>query len=97
MLERDYQAKLILRIKSLIIGCQVLKNDAEYIQGFPDLIVVKGIKCGFLEVKREKNSLVRPNQIHYVKKLNASGGFARFIFPENEMEVLRELQQALRP
>ena len=40
MLERDFQAKLIRDIKKRFPGCIVLKNDASYIQGFPDLTIL---------------------------------------------------------
>ena len=33
MLERQYQSRLVKRLKSEFPGCIVLKNDANYIQG----------------------------------------------------------------
>ena len=60
--EREYQAKLIKRIKELLPGCVVMKNDPEYIQGIPDLTVLYHDKWATLEVKREKNAKHRPNQ-----------------------------------
>ena len=42
MLERDYQSHLIKRIKALLPGCVVLKNDSSYLQGIPDLVIFYG-------------------------------------------------------
>ena len=93
--EREYQAKLIKKIKGLLPGCIVIKNDPEYIQGIPDLTILHGDKWATLEVKREKNASHRPNQDYYVGMMDGMS-FSRFIYPENEEEVLNELQSTLR-
>lgn len=96
MLESQYQAKLIKRIKTILPGCLVMKNDTEYIQGIPDLTILYGVRWAALEVKRSKKDFnnPRPNQEWYVYKLNEMS-FASFIYPEIEEEVLYDLQQAL--
>ena len=38
--ENKFQAKLIKDIESRFPGCIVIKNDANYIQGIPDLTVL---------------------------------------------------------
>lgn len=93
MLERDYQAQLIKKIKNLFPGCIVLKNDPEYLQGFPDLTILYRDTWAVLEVKRSKDASHRPNQDFYVRMANKMS-YASFIYPENEEEVLNELQQA---
>lgn len=93
MLESKYQAELIRKLKKLFPGCEVLKNDSSYIQGIPDLTILHGDKWAMLEVKPSANASERPNQRHYVTQLS-SMSFAAFIFPENEEEVLNELQRA---
>ena len=40
--EREFQAKLIKEIKNKYPGCMVLKNDPNYIQGVPDLLILHG-------------------------------------------------------
>ncbi len=72
-------------------GCLVLKNDASYIQGIPDLIVLYKDKWAALECKRSTNSHHQPNQDFYVDKMDKMS-FSRFICPENQEEVLNELQ-----
>lgn len=96
MLERNFQAGLIKEIKALYPGCIVLKNDPNYIQGFPDLTVLYNDKWALLETKRESDASHRPNQDYYIKRGNKMS-FARFISPENKEEVLNELQQAFEP
>lgn len=96
MLESTYQARLIKTLRKRLPGCVVLKNDANYLQGFPDLTIFYGPRWGCLEVKISADADIQPNQEWYVEHLNRMS-FARFIFPENEREVLSELQQALWP
>ncbi len=96
MRENAFQHMLIKKIKQRFPGCMVLKNDPNYIQGIPDLIVLHGPRWAALEVKRSARASHRPNQEHYVEKMNQMS-YARFIYPENEEEILDELQQALRP
>ena len=68
----------------------MLKNDPDYIQGIPDLIVLYFDRWAGLECKRSREASHRPNQDYYVSKMNDMG-FARFIFPENKEDVLNEL------
>jgi hypothetical protein len=93
--ERDYQQYLIRHLKELFPGCVVLKNDPEYIQGFPDLLVLYGNKWAALEVKASHRSAEQPNQAYYVEQLDFMS-FAAFIYPENEEEVLNALQHTFR-
>ena len=92
-LESEFQAKLIAELKIIFPGCVVMKNDANYIQGIPDLTILYKDKWACLECKQSKNSKKRPNQGYYIEKLNEMS-YSSFIFPENKEEVLRELQQA---
>ena len=92
--ESDYQGLLIKKIKKLLPGAMVLKNDPDYIQGIPDLLVLYGNKWAALECKRSSKASHRPNQDYYVSKMNDMS-FSAFIFPENEAEVLDALQRTL--
>ena len=94
-LERDFQSKLIKRLKDEFEGCVVLKNDSSYIQGIPDLLVLFNDKWAMLECKRSSSASHRPNQEYYVDLLDKMS-FSRFICPENEEEVLHDLEQAFR-
>ena len=49
MLESKFQANLIKKIKKQYPGCIVMKNDASYIQGIPDLLVLYKDKWVSLE------------------------------------------------
>ena len=93
--ESQFQAGLIKRLKKQFPGCLVLKNDANYIQGFPDLTVLYKSKWALLECKRECEAHKQPNQQYYIDKGNEMS-FARFICPENEEEVLNDLERAFR-
>lgn len=93
MRENRYQAGLIRRLKERFPGCVVLKNDANYIQGIPDLTIVYKNRWAMLECKQMVSSNRRPNQEYYIQKLDGMS-FARFISPENEEEVLNELERS---
>ena len=93
MRESQYQAKLIKRIKALFPGCIVLKNDPNYVQGIPDLLVLFGDRWAALEVKQSELASQRPNQRYYVGQMDDMS-FAAFIYPENEEEVLDALQRS---
>lgn len=94
MRESEYQAGLITRIKTLLPGCLITKNDANYVQGLPDLTVFYKNRWAFLEVKASEKSKERPNQRHYIEHWSRYS-FTAFVFPENEAEVLMRLEQYL--
>lgn len=91
--ESSFQSKLIKELKSRFTDCVVIKNDANYLQGICDLIILFENKWAALECKRSKNERHQPNQDYYVNKFD-NMSFARFIYPENKEEVLDELQRA---
>jgi len=93
--ESLFQSNLITELRKLFPGCIILKNDPNYLQGFPDLIILYKNKWAALEVKSTEEAHKQPNQIYYVELANDMS-YANFIFPENRQEVLDELQQALR-
>lgn len=94
-LENKFQKELIDEIKETYPGCVVIKNDPNYIQGFPDLTVLYKDKWAVLECKKAKRAQHQPNQDHYVDKLD-NMSFSRFIYPENKEEVLNDLQQSFQ-
>ena len=94
-LESKFQSELIKEIKALLPGVIILKNDPNYIQGFPDLTILYKDRWALLEIKRGKNATRQPNQEHYILTAKAMS-YASFIYPENREEVLDELQRALR-
>ena len=93
-LERDFQAKLIKESKVMFKGCIIVKNDPNYIQGIPDLLILYNDRWAALEVKKSEHAHHQPNQEYYVDLMDQMS-FAAFIYPENKEEILYELQQAL--
>lgn len=94
MRESQFQAQLIKKLNKMLPGIIILKNDPNYIQGIPDLILLYKNRWAALEVKRGAVASVRPNQAHYVRTMHAMS-YAAFIYPENESEILSEVQQSL--
>lgn len=95
MLERDYQAKLIKKLRRMFPDCVILKNDPDYLQGVPDLVIFHGDRYAFLEVKASEDSKFQPNQEYYLRLLD-SMSFASVIYPSVEQDVLDALSRALQ-
>ncbi len=95
MRESKFQHELIQDLKKRFPDCIVMKNDPNYIQGIPDLLVLHGKHWASLECKKDASSKHRPNQDYYVDKMNKMS-FSRFIFPENKEEVLDDLEQSFK-
>jgi hypothetical protein len=96
MRENKFQSDLRKRLSEMFPGCFILKNDPTLLQGVPDLTILFNDRWAGLEVKRSASSPFEPNQEYYISVWNEMS-FAAVIYPENEEEVLRGLQQALRP
>lgn len=92
MTEAQYQNSLIKRLAMTFPGIVILKNDPTYIQGIPDLILLYRDKWAMLEVKKTPDSHHQPNQEYYVNMLNGMS-YARFVYPQNEREIIDELIQ----
>ena len=93
--ESEFQAKLIRELKERYPGAVVLKTDPNYIQGFPDLLMLYGKHWSALECKRQAHAHVQPNQEFYVDLLN-SMSFASFITPNMKDEVLHAMEQSFQ-
>lgn len=92
-LESGFQDKLIETLKKIFPGCMVFKMEQK--QGIPDLLILYKDKWASLECKQSARAKRQPNQEYYVGKMDGMS-FSRFISPENEEEVLSELQQAFK-
>lgn len=92
MKENQFQRKLIVELKDIFNGCVVLKNDPNYIQGMPDLVIFYKDKYAMLECKKSKNETHQPNQDYYIGMFGAMS-YASFIYPENKNQVLDELKR----
>lgn len=97
MLEKDFQALFIAKVKEILPGAIPIKNDSRYRQGIPDWLVIYKDKALFFEIKAAKNASLQPNQWYYIQIITDNGGFARMVYPENYEEVLNEIQQSFRP
>lgn len=93
MRESNFQASLIKELEELFPGCIILKNDANYIQGFPDLTVLYNKTWAVLECKKSINEHFQPNQEYYIKRCNEMS-FSAMVCPQNKEAVLYDLQTA---
>lgn len=95
MLESNFQSDLIKDIEERLPGAIVLKNDAKYKRGIPDLLVLYEDKWAALENKKDSKASKRPLQDYYIHRMNKMS-FARFVRPENKEEVLDEMEHTLK-
>jgi len=90
MLESSFQSKLIKELKERYPGCLVLKNDPNYIQGIPDLLILYNDRWAALECKKSSSAHHQPNQEYYIDKMNYMS-FARCIDPSNKLDIFLAL------
>ena len=96
--ESRFQSDLIQKLKTMFPGCVIMKLDANYIQGIPDLLILYKNKWAILECKKSEHEALtnpRPNQPYYVDILNQMS-YASFIYPENEEDILNDLQRTFK-
>lgn len=95
-LENEYQGNLIDTLESMFPGSYIYPNDGRRIQGFPDITILHTSgKWATLECKKSNREPYQPNQEYYIQDLNEKG-FSAMICPENEKEILDELQRSLK-
>ena len=95
MKESEFQHKLIKRIEDRFPGAIVMKNDANYIQGIPDLTVLYENKWATLECKKSSSEKHQPNQDYYVEKMN-NMSYSAFVYPENMEEALDGMERSFK-
>lgn len=96
-LESPFQSRFINRLEAEFPGCMVLKNDANYRQGIPDLLFLYRTFWAIFEVKRSRPTSPRdfePNQEYYLDLFDKMS-FAACVYPENEEEIIDALQRQL--
>ena len=86
-----FQSYMKKKLKKIFPESLILKTDPNDVQGLPDLLILYNDKWASLEAKGDADKPVQPNQVYYVSLMNDMG-FSSFIFPENEEEVLNNLQ-----
>ena len=84
------------KLKSEYPGAIILKNDPTYILGIPDLTILWKKRWALLEVKDRKNAVRQRQQAYYID-LAYDMSYGAFIYPENELEVLDEIQRTFKP
>lgn len=91
--ESDFKTKLYKEIRTKFPGSEVLPNDPNLIQGFPDATVyLPNGKYILLEGKKTSNSARQQNQDYYVNHSPLSPN-AMYAYPENKKEVLQEIER----
>lgn len=95
VLESSFQKIFKKKIQEMFPEVVILKNDPTLKQGIPDLTLFYKNKYIFVEVKKSKSATKQPNQQYYIDKFNRWSK-AFFVYPENEQEVLNEIQRTFK-
>lgn len=88
--EGKFQSALVTSLEEIFTGCLIQKNDANYRQGVPDLLILFRDKWALLECKKSANETPRPNQPYYVAWAKQHS-YGSFVYPENRDQVIKEL------
>lgn len=83
-MEKHLQSEIIKYLQSK--GAYVLKNDATYRQGVPDLAFWHPDLQGFIEVKANAKSPFQPLQLKTIEKLKNMSIFCEVIHSENWLD-----------
>lgn len=92
--EGKYKTELKKRMQARFPDAIILKNDEQLCPGIFDLVMLWGPWYAAIEVKRNAAAPYRPNQEYYLNSVAQMGGLAFTLYPENEEEVLDEIQQS---
>lgn len=87
--EGRFKRRIKKRIREYLPGCFMHEMKAGK-QGIPDTLIIFRKRWALLEFKESENAHHRPNQDYYVALFNDLG-FSRFVYPENEIEVMNDL------
>lgn len=91
-----YSYRLRQTLKDRFPGCTILRNDpSSNFQGVPDITILYQDRWAMLEIKRDGKAKRQPNQAFFVDKFNDMS-FCAFIHPDNEEDVLNDLQHAFQ-
>ena len=92
MLESGFKKKFLDNLEIRFPGIVIVQTDPTNFLSFPDIILLYGNRWAALETKRNTKARKQPNQPHWIRELNDMS-YASFLSPENQQEVLDELEQ----
>ena len=92
--ESVFQAEFIRELRNRYPRSIILKNDPNYLQGVPDVLMLVHDTWAAFEIKTYRDARTQPNQVYYVNLMDGMS-FAAFVYPENAQDVLDALQQSL--
>lgn len=90
MLEKDFQAKFIQKLRKMGYKCFKQQMNATTRAGTPDCIICYKKFYGFCEFKKSKDAPFRPGQKETLEELG-KWTYARVVFPENFDIIMSEL------
>lgn len=92
MLESTFKKNIKDKLLTRFPDIEIFEPDSGKKRSVPDMLIFGPGAWAALEFKRSENSAHQPNQDRRVERLSKKG-YAAFIFPENEKEILHELEE----
>lgn len=90
MLESEVQKQFIDWVYNAFPEAIVMKNDASYLLGVPDLTIIVRSRWAFIETKKCSNSHKQPLQEDYIQYAD-TWAFGAFVDKDNAYRVFNEL------
>lgn len=85
-----FKQRLIARLPHTYLS--FIENTRPNKRSEPDLFILGRGVWAALEFKKSKNASKQPNQEYHISRLNEIG-YASFVYPENQEEVLDDLEK----
>ena len=97
-LEKKFEKQAVKDLRELPNSFVPLKLEATSVRGQPDILFCLAGKYCALEFKRDKAEMNKKTgrgvlQRHNLEKIKSAGGFARFTYPGNWEQTLKELKE----
>lgn len=89
-LERSFQSRVIKDLKK-VEGLYFFKKEAAAIRGLPDILICYQGKFVAWELKRDARAKPSVLQSYNVDRINACGGVALVVYPENYRKAFLDL------
>ena len=94
--EGNFKSKLIKKLEKQYPDAVITKLEADLKSGIPDIVILKENKWATLEAKASEADMLKERtnkmaQDYYVSTMDKMS-FSRYVYPENEKEVLNELK-----
>lgn len=91
MLESDLKRRFLEKLRERLVGTDI-DIYVTTSRSKPDIALLGSPKWATLEFKKDREASHQPNQNYHVYRMNQKS-YSRFVYPDNEEEILDELEE----